>query len=1019
MDIRNYFQKKPESPGEISTINPQPSPTKLSETKLLTKKAPQKKRRIREESEDEVFEKSNIKVSPKNPNDKKSISSSRLSTRQPTRQPSPKAQEQESDNKQVTSNKRPKKLQVESKPNKPSRNVPKSDPPKSPVPDSTTVNSFDENRQDSKINFEIDEIEGEVATEEQTRGGTTPNSTTSKTVKIPKTPAVKKSSEPLKRPIKRKSDESFPPVGTSKKKQAKNELTNDEFIADEISDQKIKTVAKASRPKTPNAQKNNDNESEPKPAKAASKPSQQYFRKSKTGPSAPGSKEIPLGEDMCLAGKAFVFTGELTSISREEAQDLVKRYGGRVTGAISSRTTYVVVGDDPGPKKIEKAQELKIKTLNEDELFELIKTSVGKEAEVTPSKKGKKKSDEASLDKPEKVLPTQSHSARLSSVQSPPHTASNKQLWVEKHKPNSLKDLCGNKALVEKLQTWLREWGNPQKGHPRAVLISGPPGIGKTTAAHLVGKLEGYTINEFNASDTRSKKSLDQLVKIATQNTSITSFYHGNSIQNDENDKDKGTTEEIPLHGRTLIIMDEVDGMSSGDRGGVAELIQLIKKTQVPIICICNDRSSPKMRTLGQTCGDIRFQRPRVEQIRSRIMTIAHKENLKIGSNVVDELIKGTHTDIRQVLNMLSTYKLTENSMDYDQGKALSKASEKSDILSPWDVLSKLFNASSWVERNNVTLDDKLELYFQDPSLIPLMVQENYIKPKPQRAVSQPGNDFIEISLEMRKKAADAICDGDIIDRKIHGSQMNWSLMPLHGLISCVRPSSFIHGSMSGQSSYGGPISFPSWLGQNSKMGKYQRRLQEIQSRMRLKISGDKNEVRQSYLPALLSALTNPLIQDGTDGVPQVVELMDEYYLTKDDWDVMIEFELVRNDGETLLKKISTSTKGALTRKYNATTHPLPFTRLSTMAKVTKVSSASAEVPDVEEAIEIDDVIEEEEESGSADEDDLAHDANIKQKNVASKAKISTKKSAGAGSTRGARGGRGSRGGGARGRGKK
>jgi replication factor C subunit 1 len=48
------------------------------------------------------------------------------------------------------------------------------------------------------------------------------------------------------------------------------------------------------------------------------------------GPAAPGSKEIPYGEPNCLAGLTFVFTGELESLSRGEAQDLAKRYGGCV-----------------------------------------------------------------------------------------------------------------------------------------------------------------------------------------------------------------------------------------------------------------------------------------------------------------------------------------------------------------------------------------------------------------------------------------------------------------------------------------------------------------------------------------------------------------------------------------------------------------------------------------------------------------------------------------------------------------
>lgn len=63
------------------------------------------------------------------------------------------------------------------------------------------------------------------------------------------------------------------------------------------------------------------------------------------------------------------------------------------------------------------------------------------------------------------------------------------------------------------------------------------------------------------------------------------------------------------LSKRAVIIMDEVDGMSAGDRGGMAELILLIKKTQLPIVCICNDRNSPKVRSLANYCLDLRFRR--------------------------------------------------------------------------------------------------------------------------------------------------------------------------------------------------------------------------------------------------------------------------------------------------------------------------------------------------------------------------------------------------------------------------
>ena len=52
------------------------------------------------------------------------------------------------------------------------------------------------------------------------------------------------------------------------------------------------------------------------------------------------------------------------------------------------------------------------------------------------------------------------------------------------------------------------------------------------------------------------------------------------------------------------------------DRGGMQELINLIKSTKIPIICMCNDRNSQKVRSLANYCFDLRFQRPRVDQIK-------------------------------------------------------------------------------------------------------------------------------------------------------------------------------------------------------------------------------------------------------------------------------------------------------------------------------------------------------------------------------------------------------------------
>ena len=72
-----------------------------------------------------------------------------------------------------------------------------------------------------------------------------------------------------------------------------------------------------------------------------------------------------------LAGKQFVLTGTLPHYSRDEAKKMIEEAGGRVTGTVSKKTDYVVVGADPG-SKLEKARALGVETIEEDELLKLL-----------------------------------------------------------------------------------------------------------------------------------------------------------------------------------------------------------------------------------------------------------------------------------------------------------------------------------------------------------------------------------------------------------------------------------------------------------------------------------------------------------------------------------------------------------------------------------------------------------------------------------------------------------------------
>ncbi|GAA5961484.1 hypothetical protein JCM3765_003600 [Sporobolomyces pararoseus] len=682
--------------------------------------------------------------------------------------------------------------------------------------------------------------------------------------------------------------------------------------------------------------------------------------KPRAGPANPGSKEIPVGEENCLAGLTFVFTGELQSLSREDGQDLVKRYGGRVTTAPSSKTSYVVLGSDAGPKKLELIKKHKIKTLDEDGFLRMIGTSESK-ADDPKFLEAKKKEEEK--------IKTMAKSMSLTK-DAPEHLT---QLWTTKYAPKKLTEICGNKGSVEKLGKWLELWpksvacgfkkpGPDAMGSFRCVLISGPPGIGKTTAAHLVAKLHGYDILELNASDTRSKKLLEAAFASKITDTTLSGFFKSTNPEVE----DSVTGEGLGVNKKSVIIMDEVDGMSAGDRGGVGALNSFIKKTKVPIIAICNDKTSQKMKPLLNTTFQMSFKRPAANEIRSRIMSIAFKEGIKLDGKSVDQLVQGSQSDIRQIVNMLATYKLGAKALDYDQSKKLSKMNEKNALQTPWTLYSKLFGPQSGSQVSGMSLNDKLEIYFQDHQMMPLFVQENYAKGRFSSSSSYSGQELQLKNLELLSKAADSISDGDLVDSMIHGTQQHWSLMPLHGIMSCVKPASYCYGQ-------GGQSNFPSWFPKNSSQGKLGRLLGEIQIRMRLKVSGDRKEIRQSYLPTLFPRLVTPLQERGSEAVQEVIDLMDEYYLTKEDWDAIVELGIGEGfNQEEVLKLIPPATKTAFTRKYNSTDHPIPFHKDDgSKAKAKKLGSgAGQEVPDNEDAFIDEDDLEEDGDDLGADSDD-------------------------------------------------
>lgn len=82
-------------------------------------------------------------------------------------------------------------------------------------------------------------------------------------------------------------------------------------------------------------------------------------------------QELPETNDLPLTGKTFVITGTLPSLTRKEAEDLIKKYGGRISSSVSKRTDYLVAGKEPG-QKYDKARELGIPIIDEAALLRML-----------------------------------------------------------------------------------------------------------------------------------------------------------------------------------------------------------------------------------------------------------------------------------------------------------------------------------------------------------------------------------------------------------------------------------------------------------------------------------------------------------------------------------------------------------------------------------------------------------------------------------------------------------------------
>jgi len=199
--------------------------------------------------------------------------------------------------------------------------------------------------------------------------------------------------------------------------------------------------------------------------------------------------------------------------------------------------------------------------------------------------------------------------------------------WTETYRPSSLSELRGNDKARDQVREWAESWDD----HREAVVLHGPPGVGKTSAAHALAADKGWPTIELNASDSRTKDVIERVAGEAAKSGTLSG---GSS-------------------GRRLLIMDEADNVhGNADRGGSRAITSLVKEAGQPMILIANDYYEMS-NGLRNACQDVEFRSVSARSIRPVLRDICRKEGIEFEDEALEQIAEMNSGDLRGAINDL------------------------------------------------------------------------------------------------------------------------------------------------------------------------------------------------------------------------------------------------------------------------------------------------------------------------------------------------------------------------------
>lgn len=201
--------------------------------------------------------------------------------------------------------------------------------------------------------------------------------------------------------------------------------------------------------------------------------------------------------------------------------------------------------------------------------------------------------------------------------------------WVEKYRPHLLKDIVGNEETVERLQQIAADGNMPH------MIISGLPGIGKTTSIHcltheMLGESYSQAVLELNASDDRGIDVVRNQIKHFAQKKC-----------------------HLPPGKHKIIILDEADSMTAGAQQALRRTMELYSNsTRFAFAC---NQSNKIIEPLQSRCAILRYSKLSDEQVLKRLLEIIKAEDVQYTNDGLEAIIFTAEGDMRQAINNLQS----------------------------------------------------------------------------------------------------------------------------------------------------------------------------------------------------------------------------------------------------------------------------------------------------------------------------------------------------------------------------